>query len=91
MTNLELYSTWVKNVNKGGPAKFVPVKDSHICSKHFSADMFEEDGRGVKAVLKPYAVPTIFKRLAEVGTVPYYLVLMSHTFTISNKMLMNGI
>ena len=52
-----------KNVNKGGPAKFVPLKDSRICSKHFSADVFEENGRGGKAALKPYAVPTIFKRL----------------------------
>ena len=31
-----------KNVNKGGSAKFVPVKDSRTCSKHFSADVFEE-------------------------------------------------
>ena len=68
--NPELYSIWVKNVNKGGPAKFVPGKDSCICSEHFSADTFEEDGCGRKAVLKPYAVPTIFKQLAEVGAVP---------------------
>ena len=35
--NPELYSihVWVKNENKGGPAKFVPVKDSRICSEHF--------------------------------------------------------
>ena len=69
MKNPELYSIWVKNANKGGPAKFVPRKDSRICSEHFSSDMFEEDGRGGKAILKPFAVPTIFKRLAEVGAV----------------------
>ena len=74
MKNPEFYSihVWVKNENKGGPAKFVPVKDmfSRICSEHYSADMFEEHGRGGKAVLEPYAVPTIFKQLAEVGAVP---------------------
>ena len=32
--------------------------------------MFEEDGRGEKAALKAYAVPTIFKWLAQVGAVP---------------------
>ena len=76
--NPGLYSIWVENVNKNRPAKFVPVKDSRICSEHFSADMFE-DGHGGKAVLKSYAVPTIFKRLAEVGTVPCNLVLMLYT------------
>ncbi len=48
---------WVENVNRSRPTKFVPVKDSRICSEHFSADMFEE-GHGEKAVLKPYAVPS---------------------------------
>ena len=74
MKNPELCSihVWVKN-EKGGPAKFVPVKDSRICLEHFTANMFEEDGRGGKAVLKPYAVPTIFKRLAEVSLMSYYI------------------
>jgi hypothetical protein len=46
---------WVENVNGGRceQSKFVPVKDSHICSEHFSADMFEES-HGEKAVLNPY-------------------------------------
>ena len=59
---------WVENVNRSRPTNFVPVKDSRICSEHFSADMFEE-GHGKKAVLKPYAVPCVFKQLAQVGAV----------------------
>ena len=51
--------------------------------------MFEEDGPGGKAVLKPYAVPTIFKWLAEVGAGTLFSCHI--TFTISNKMPMNGI
>ena len=41
------------------PVKFVPMKNSRLCSKHFSADMFEK-GYSQRPVLKPYAVPTIF-------------------------------
>ena len=43
------------------PVKFVPGKDSLLCSKHFSADMFYiKDGCRQKAKLKPFAVPTMF-------------------------------
>ncbi len=72
--NPGLYSMWVENVNRSRPTKFVPVKDSRICSEHFSADMFEE-GHGEKAVLKPYAVPTVFKQHA-CRLVLYFVVLM---------------
>ena len=41
------------------PVKFVPMKNSRLCSKDFSADIFEED-YSQRPVLKPYAVPTIF-------------------------------
>ena len=41
------------------PVKFVPMKNSRLCSKHFSADMFEK-GYSQRPVLKPNAVPTIF-------------------------------
>ena len=47
-----------------------------------STDMFEEDGPGGKAVLKPYAVPTIFKWLAEVGAVPCSRVILHLLYPI---------
>ena len=65
--NPKLYSIWIENVNsqnRNGLTRFAPVKDSRICSKHFSADMFVEGHCG-KAVLKPYAVPTIFNQLVQ--------------------------
>jgi hypothetical protein len=40
-------------------SKFVPMKNSRLCSKHFSADIFEKD-YSQRPVLKPYAVPAIF-------------------------------
>ena len=52
------YAIWLENVNQNSPVKFVPTKQSRICSEHFSLDMFEEGG--VRVILKPYAVPTIF-------------------------------
>ena len=55
---------WVENVNRSSPTKFVPVKDSRICSEHFSADMFEER-HGEKAVLKPYAVITLLRHYKQ--------------------------
>ncbi len=55
----ELHSIWVENISKLMPVKFVPMKNSRLCSKHFSADMFEK-GYSQRTVLKPYAVPTIF-------------------------------
>ena len=45
--------------------------------------MFEEDGPGGKAVLKPYAVVTIFKWLAEVGAVPCSRVIL-HIYYIQS-------
>ena len=80
--NLELYSinVWVKNENKGGPAKFVQVKDSRICSEHFSADMFEVDGRGGKAVLKPYAVPQSLSSLLKL--VLYFVLISYYIYSI---------
>ena len=44
--------------------------------------MFEEDGPGGKEVLKPYAVPTIFKWLAEVGAVPCSRVILHLLYPI---------
>ena len=38
-----MYALWLENVNKDAPVKFVPGKGSHVCSKHFSPDMFKED------------------------------------------------
>ena len=78
MKNPGLYSMWVENVNRGRceQTKFVPVKDSRLCSEHFSAEMFEES-RGEKAVLKPYAVPTIFKQPAQVCVLVIYFVVLS--------------
>ena len=56
-------------MNKHAPVKFVPTKSSRLCSEHFSADMFEK-GYRQKVVLKPDAVPTIFKQgFAEVSCV----------------------
>ena len=52
------YAIWLENVNQNSPVKFAPTKQSRICSEHFSLDMFEEGG--VRVILKPYAVPTIF-------------------------------
>ena len=52
------YAIWLENVNKNSPVTFVPTKQGRICSEHFSLDMFEEGG--VRVILKPFAVPTIF-------------------------------
>ncbi len=38
----ELHSIWVENISKLMQVKFVPMKNSRLCSKHFSADMFEK-------------------------------------------------
>ena len=64
--NPEMYALWVKNFNKDAPVKFVPVKGSRLCSKHFSSNMFKEGGK--RAILKRNAIPTIFGK-SQVGNV----------------------
>ena len=39
---------------------FVPMKSSHLCSKHISADVFEKACYSQRAALKSYAASTIF-------------------------------
>ncbi len=69
----ELHSIWVENISKLMPVKFVPMKNSRLCSKHFSADMFEK-GYSQRIVLKPYAVPTIFNDcFGQVGCVLFII------------------
>ena len=65
----ELYSMWVENISSLMPVKFVPMKSSRVCSKHFSADMFEKACYSQRATLKPYAVPTIFSECGQVSCV----------------------
>ena len=40
--NPEMYALWLEKVNKDAPVRFVPGKESRLCSKHFSSDMFKE-------------------------------------------------
>ena len=61
-----MYALWVKNVNKDAPVKFVPVKGSRLCSKHFISNMFKEGGK--RAILTRNAIPTIFGK-SQVGNV----------------------
>ena len=56
----ELHSKWVESINKFMQVKFVPTSKSRLCSKHFSADMFQKAGYSKRIVLKSHAVPTIF-------------------------------
>ena len=56
----ELHSKWVESINKFMQVKFVPTSKSRLCSKHFSADMFQKAGYSKRTVLKSHAVPTIF-------------------------------
>ena len=70
MKNPILHSRWVEEINKHVPVKFVPCKDSLLCSEHFSADMFYiNDGCRQKAKLKPFAVPTMFPERGQVCSI----------------------
>uniref|UniRef100_A0A3B3I4U7 THAP-type domain-containing protein n=1 Tax=Oryzias latipes TaxID=8090 RepID=A0A3B3I4U7_ORYLA len=60
-----LLKQWTKQVQRTR-ANWVPTASSTLCSKHFEADCFEETPQ-YKKVLKPNAIPTIFKR-SLVGT-----------------------
>uniref|UniRef100_A0A8C7WU55 THAP-type domain-containing protein n=1 Tax=Oryzias sinensis TaxID=183150 RepID=A0A8C7WU55_9TELE len=70
-----LLKQWTKQVQRTR-ANWVPTASSTLCSKHFEADCFEETPQLMKdigmhvrykKVLKPNAIPTIFKR-SLVGT-----------------------
>uniref|UniRef100_A0A3P9HT73 THAP-type domain-containing protein n=1 Tax=Oryzias latipes TaxID=8090 RepID=A0A3P9HT73_ORYLA len=60
-----LLKQWTKQVQRTR-ANWVPTASSTLCSEHFEADCFEETPQ-YKKVLKPNAIPTIFKR-SLVGT-----------------------
>ncbi|XP_023821419.1 zinc finger protein 570 isoform X2 [Oryzias latipes] len=70
-----LLKQWTKQVQRTR-ANWVPTASSTLCSEHFEADCFEEKPQLMKdmgmhvrykKVLKPNAIPTIFKR-SLVGT-----------------------
>ena len=70
MKNPISHSRWLEAINKHVPVKFVPCKDSLLCSEHFSADMFYiKDGCRQKAKLKPFAVPTMFTESVQVCSI----------------------
>uniref|UniRef100_A0A3P9M265 THAP-type domain-containing protein n=1 Tax=Oryzias latipes TaxID=8090 RepID=A0A3P9M265_ORYLA len=65
-----LLKQWTKQVQRTR-ANWVPTASSTLCSEHFEADCFEETPQLIKdmgmhvrykKVLKPNAIPTIFKR-----------------------------
>uniref|UniRef100_A0A3P9HD04 THAP-type domain-containing protein n=1 Tax=Oryzias latipes TaxID=8090 RepID=A0A3P9HD04_ORYLA len=60
-----LLKQWTKQVQRTR-ANWVPTASSTLCSEHFEADCFEETPQ-YKRVLKPNAIPTIFKT-SLVGT-----------------------
>uniref|UniRef100_A0A3P9ILG5 THAP-type domain-containing protein n=1 Tax=Oryzias latipes TaxID=8090 RepID=A0A3P9ILG5_ORYLA len=60
-----LLKQWTKQVQRTR-ANWVPTASSTLCREHFEADCFEETPQ-YKKVLKPNAIPTIFKR-SLVGT-----------------------
>ena len=58
MTKLDtkLCNIWVTNISKLMQSNVFPMKSSHLCSKHLSADMFEKACYSQRAALKSYAV-----------------------------------
>ena len=63
-----MYALWLEKVNKDAPVRFVPGKESRLCSKHFSSDMFKEGKK--RAILRRNAVPTIFGN-SQVSMFPF--------------------
>ena len=68
LNSTKLLDKWLQNVNRDG---YKPTKTATLCSEHFEPDCFEEDlyakymgrspGKRPQFILKPDAVPTIFK------------------------------
>ena len=63
-----MYALWLEKVNKDAPVRFVPGKESRLCSKHFSSDMFKEGKKRV--ILKRNAVPTL-NSYSQVSMFPF--------------------
>jgi hypothetical protein len=71
------------------PVKFVPMKNSRLCSKNVSADMFEK-GCSQRPVLKPYAVPTQSLMIALVRLVVIFTVYYECISTINGHTVHEG-